>query len=59
MHLRHGPYVVLRKTSALNYEVKRPQARKKQLVHVVKMNKFAEETSGDGEEERKESEKEV
>ncbi|KZS03803.1 Uncharacterized protein APZ42_033383 [Daphnia magna] len=37
----HGsPSVVVHRASALNYEVKRPNGRQTELVHVVKMKKF-------------------
>lgn len=48
----HGPYVVQRRTSALNYEVKGHRARKTELVYVGKMKKLAGGTRGEGEEEQ-------
>ncbi|XP_045027130.1 uncharacterized protein LOC123470648 [Daphnia magna] len=41
LHRWRGPYVVVRETSSLNYEVKLPRARKSEIVHVVSMKKFA------------------
>ena len=35
-----GPYSVVRRTSSLNYEVKRPRSKQTESVHVVKMKRF-------------------
>ncbi|KZS00093.1 Uncharacterized protein APZ42_003748, partial [Daphnia magna] len=40
LHRWLGPFVVVHRASALNYEVKRPSGRQTELVHVVKMKKF-------------------
>lgn len=53
LHRWHVPYVVLRMTPALICEVKRPRARRTELVHVVRRKRFARESSGEEKEERK------
>ena len=40
LHRWVGPYVVVRRASSLNYEVKRPRSKQKELAHVVKIKRF-------------------
>ncbi len=35
-----GPYVVVRRELALNYEVKKPRSKQKELAHVVRIKRF-------------------
>jgi hypothetical protein len=40
LHRWLGPYVVVRRASALNYEVKKPRSKQKELAHVVRIKRF-------------------
>ncbi|KZS01796.1 Uncharacterized protein APZ42_001436 [Daphnia magna] len=40
LHRWQGPFVVVHRASALNYEIKRTNDRQTELVHVVKIKKF-------------------
>jgi hypothetical protein len=40
LHRWIGPYVVVRRASALNYEVKKPRGKQKELAHVVRIKRF-------------------
>jgi hypothetical protein len=52
LHRWHGPYVVIRQITPLNYEVQLPGVRKSEVVHVKWMKKFVDLTapasSGEG-----------
>ena len=40
LHRWHGPYRIIAQTDALNYEVKRPRAKKSEIIHVKDIKRY-------------------
>ncbi len=55
LHRWHGPYVVIRQITSLNYEVQLPDVRKSEVLHVERMKKFVDLTAPASSEEGAES----